>query len=223
MNLSSLLPSLSKDQISKLELLADLFLEWNQKINLSAIRTREGVLLKHIVDSLLILPFHLIPENAKVLDLGTGGGFPGLALAIAYPNTSFVLLDSTQKKIKAVSDMVSRLRFSNVETLCARAEELSKERAYREQFDLVVTRAFGKFPVVLEYSLSFLKIGGKLIAYQGPEILDQISQYDSLIGELRSKFVTIKESILPEENAQRTFVILEKTGLLPPRFPRRVH
>jgi len=220
--LQTLLPDLPANQIQQLERLAGLFLEWNQKLNLSAIRDLDGVLLKHIVDSLLILPFHLFNPGDTVLDLGTGGGFPGLALAIVYPRAKFTLVDATEKKIRAVVAMAKELELRNVRCLAGRAEELAWDRTLREHFDVVVARALAGFPTLLEYCLPFVKVGGKFIAYQGPELLEQWKTYVPVSHELSSGIIDVKEATLLVENAKRCFVILKKMRTISQRYPRAV-
>jgi len=173
MNLSEILHNLPSNQITKLDKLAELFLQWNQKLNLSSIRDLDGVKLKHIVDSLMVIPLEIIKKGQRILDLGTGGGFPGLALAIVFPNSHFTLVDATEKKIAAVRAMAEELKLTNVACLSGRAEELARDKQYREQFDVVVARALAKFPTLLEYCLPFVKVEGKFIAFQGPEMAEE--------------------------------------------------
>ncbi len=202
------------------EKLADLFLDWNSKLNLSAIRTREGVMVKHIADSLLITPFNWIKEGDHVLDLGTGGGFPGLALAIAYPKTHFTLCDATEKKLNAVQAMAKGLRLTNVSFLLGRAEELGRDKHYREWFDVVVARALGKWTTVLEYTLPFVQVGGKFVAYQGPEVLDVVDASRTVVRELGGEIKDIRETSLPENQGKRVLVMIKKIAPLSHRYPR---
>lgn len=212
--LKKYLPHLPEDQITQLNALADLFLEANQKVNLSAIRDRDGVLLKHIVDSLLILPFLNLKAKDRVLDVGTGGGFPGLALAIIFPEVHFCLLDATRKKVDAVQMMADALGLSNVRTLWGRAEELGKDREFRQQFDLVVSRALAKFEENLKLCLPFVRPGGRFFAYQGPELLKSWQLHQALARKLGGHIITCHESILPGEEAVRCFVEVERPFLL---------
>ena len=221
MNLSQYLPTLSPEHIAKLEQLADVFLNWNQKLNLSAIRDRDGVLLKHLIDSLLVLPFEPIRDGDKVLDMGTGGGFPGLALAVVYPDALFTLVDSTEKKVKAVAAMAKHLGLKNVRCLVGRAEELGRERNLREHFDVVVARAVAPFAVLLEYCLPFVRVGGRFIAYQGPEMAHGWQKYRSVARELGSEFGGVWNAVLPIENAQRCFIPVLKKTKLSAQYPRK--
>lgn len=222
MNLSAHLPQLSSNQIQKLEQLADVFLEWNSKLNLSAIRDRDGVLVKHIIDSLLVYPFHLFNHGDTALDLGTGGGFPGLALAIAYPTVRFTLVDATEKKIRAVESMAKELGLNNVRCMSGRAEELARLRDMREHFDVVVARALAGFSTLLEYCLPFVKVGGKFIAYQGPELAEECFTYSGVAKKLGGKIVTVHTSVLPIEEAKRCFIVINKENPIPPPYPRQV-
>ncbi|MDP3976150.1 MAG: 16S rRNA (guanine(527)-N(7))-methyltransferase RsmG [bacterium] len=221
MNLTGFLPSLNSDQITKLESLADVFLEWNQKMNLSAIRDRDAVLLKHIVDSLLILPHGWIKDGDRVMDLGTGGGFPGLPLAIAYPKADFILVDATEKKVRAVQSMADQLGLKNVRCVAGRAEQLGRVDKYRETFDVVVARALAEFPTLLEYCLPFVKVGGKFIAYQGPELSQTWKQYQNVALELSGDITEVKGAILPVEKAKRCFVVVKKLRKIFGKYPRR--
>src|SRR5690606_30112903 len=153
---------------------------------------------------------------------GTGGGFPGLALAIAYPQTNFTLVDATEKKIRAVEAMANSLRLQNVRCLSGRAEELGHDRKYREQFDRVVARALAGFSTLLEYCLPFVKVGGRFIAYQGPEMAEQWTEYGGAASLLSSEIQECETAILPEENAKRCFIVIEKIKPLSPAYPRRV-
>lgn len=204
------LPTLSQQQIQKLLHLTDLFLSWNQKLNLSAIRDQDGILIKHVLDSLLLLPLHLIEPGQRVLDLGTGGGFPGLTLAIAYPETTFTLLDATLKKLKVVQDMTQKLKLSNVHVVHGRAEDLNKTAEFRARFDRVVSRAVAKFPMLLKYAIPFIKPNGFLIAYQGPEMINTWQSFQPQAKKLHSHIERVIETTLPIENAKRCFVIVKK-------------
>lgn len=219
MKLSEYLPTLTSKQIALLEELADHFLEWNKKINLSAIRDRDGVMVKHILDSLLSLPFSWIQEGDRVLDLGTGGGFPGLALAIAYPQAQFTLIDATEKKIKAVEGMVRKLGLLNIRCLVGRAEKLGRDHKLREQFDVVVARALAPFPTLLEYALPFVKVGGIFIAYEGKA--ETWEKYHAALHELSAEIVEVRKAILPVEEAERNFVVVKKISPIDERYPRR--
>lgn len=213
---------MSDKQHEQLGRLCELFLEWNSKINLSAIRDTDGVMVKHILDSLLILPFELVQVGQKVLDLGTGGGFPGLALAISYPQTEFVLVDSTAKKVNAVQDIAQQLGLENVRCVIGRAEALGRNPRYREQFDVVIARALAGFSTLLEYTLPFVKVGGHFVAYQGPELKDTWKTFEGVAEQLGGRISELKEAVLPVEEAERCFVVVEKADGISEKYPREV-
>ncbi|MDF2379025.1 MAG: 16S rRNA (guanine(527)-N(7))-methyltransferase RsmG [Candidatus Gracilibacteria bacterium] len=220
MNLSDHLPQLTEDQIAQLNTLTDLFLETNKQINLSSIRDRDGVLIKHVVDSLLILPYLKLKAKDKVLDVGTGGGFPGLALAIVYPEVHFTLLDATQKKINAVQAMSDSLGLKNMETEWDRAEELAHEGDFRHQFDLVISRALAHFGTNLELCMPFVRPGGKFFAYQGPEMAEKWMNYNDMAKKLGGKLISCHNTVLPVEEAKRCFIEVEQTTACINSFPR---
>ena len=142
-------------------------LEWNEHINLTAIRDREEALSKHILDSLSCAALPEFRQAERVIDIGTGGGFPGVPLAIVAPDKAFVLVDGTRKKLRVIDDLTSQLGITNVQTVHARAEELAKDPEYAAQFDLCVSRAVADLKVLAGWCLPFVKRGGFLIAYKG--------------------------------------------------------
>lgn len=208
----------SADFFSSYEKLVALFLDWNTKINLSAIRDEEGVWKKHLIDSLLATKH--VEIKGKVLDLGTGGGWPCLPLAITKKSADFLALDSVGKKLKVVQAMADELGLENVQTIHTRAEDLGQDKKYREQFNMVVTRAVAPWPVLLELCLPFLKIGGKFIAYQGPAIHEDLKIYKHLEQKLGGKIVQLYKDEL--EGEERVFVEIKKIKSTPKHYPRPV-
>ena len=167
----------------KLEQLAKVFCDKNLKLNLSSYKDLESIKAKNIQDSLLLNNFVKF-DNLKVLDVGTGGGFPLLPLAITNPNAFFTGVDSVSKKLDAVIEIAEACGVSNIETVHARVEELAFEPEFREQFDIVCSRAFAKLPINLELCLPFVKLGGYFIAMLGPTAIEQINTYQELALDL---------------------------------------
>lgn len=222
MNLQELFPEISDAQQLQFEQLIKVFLEWNSKLNLSAIREQEGVFLKHLVDSLLITHHQFIQAGDVVLDMGTGGGFPGLALAIYYPESEFILVDATQKKIHAVESMAKEVGLENVSCFAGRAEELAHNPDFREHFDVVVARAVAHFSTLLEYCLPFVRVSGQFIAYQGPDLAETWSEYQKVANTLGAELVSAVEEKLPVEDATRLFIHAKKQNPCPKSYPRAI-
>jgi 16S rRNA (guanine527-N7)-methyltransferase len=216
------LSHLPEEQIKKLETLVDLFMEWNSKLNLSSIRERHDIMIKHVIDSLLITKLDLLKPGMKVLDLGTGGGFPGLPLAIVYPEIQFTLVDSTKKKIDAVESMVNSLSLTNVTCYNSRAEQLGHSPSHRNKYNIVVARALAGFSTLLEYCTPFVKTSGLFIAYQGPDIIDQLPQSKKAQELLNTKVIDQVELDLPENAGRRIFVVCKKLSETPEEYPRSV-
>jgi len=204
----------------KLTELVALFLDWNSKINLSAIRDEAGVWEKHIADSLLLNQvIDLENISGRVLDIGTGGGFPMLPLACVYPHLEFTGVDSVGKKLKAVQSMADKLELK-VQTIHDRIEVLGQDKQHREQYNLVLARALAPWPVLLEYALPFVKMDGYFVAYQGPGIVEELKIHKNLerkLGANIEKVVTLKLG-----EAERNFVVLKKGKATPKHYPRAV-
>ena len=153
--------------LGKLEIYAQLLREWNDKINLTAILDDEGIANKHFLDCLLVGKYADFKDGQRIIDVGTGAGFPGLVLAAAYPGVQVTLLDSTGKKLKAVEDMAQKMGVTNVHVVHMRAEEAGQKKEFRESFDFATARAVAELRVLLEYTLPFVKVGGSFLSLKG--------------------------------------------------------
>ncbi len=209
---------ISNEQLEKFEKLFEIFSNWNSKINLSAIRDREGIFEKHFADSLLPTKFFDF-NHKRILDLGAGGGFPTLPLGIMFPKSKIVAVDSVTKKMKAVAEMANDLNLS-IKTRNERIETLGQMSGFRENFDVVVARALAPWPVLLEYTLPFLKIGGFFIAYQGPAVIDDLNSYKNLETRLGGEIEQIRADKLGEN--ERIFVVIKKIKPTPKKYPRLI-
>ncbi len=202
----------------KLQDLIQEFILENNKHNLSAIKDPQEIQTKHIDDSLKILDY-IDLQNKKILDLGCGGGFPCIPLAIQLPKSNFWGLDSVEKKLDSIREICNKLDIRNLETVNARAEEIAHKESFREKFDVVLARAFAPWPVLLELALPFVKKGGILVAYQGPSIqasLDEYKEYERHFGG------KIKEVIATQvQDHQRIFIVIEKESTTELKFPRK--
>ena len=225
--------------------LTDIILQWNEKINVTAVRERKEFFARNVLDSLELAGQPEIEGASSILDLGTGGGFPGLPLAMAYPDKEFVLMDSVGKKLTVVRDAAERLGLVNVRTVHARAEELAADPSHREAFDLVVSRAVANMSTLAEYCMPFVKKGGYFVAYKtvsAAEEIDSAAKAIRLLGgapaEIRRPEYALgdAEGIVP--GAERTeaaaegkaaaqpgenghiFVIVRKISATPSSYPR---
>jgi len=195
--------------------LTDLILEWNEKINLTAIKDREEFYNKNIIDSLAVLNCKQFSNANSIMDMGTGGGFPGLPLAIACPDKQFVLVDSIVKKLKVIDDVCKKMNISNVKTLHSRAEDLPKDFA----FDCVVSRAVANMSTLSEYCLPFVKLGGYFIAFKTVDAKAEIDVAKHAIKILGGEIEAIEEDGVM--GSGHLFVIIKKIKDTPASYPRK--
>ncbi|MDD3214661.1 MAG: 16S rRNA (guanine(527)-N(7))-methyltransferase RsmG [Eubacteriales bacterium] len=201
------------------EMLAD----WNERVNLTANADFETALDRHYLDSLapLALP-GLLPQNAKVIDVGSGAGFPGLPLAIARPDLSVLLMDSLAKRLKFLNAVIAELRLENVQTVHARAEDGGNNPAYRERFDVAVARAVAGAPVLMELLLPFVRCGGKAVCYKGPSAEEEILAGSRAASLLGGAPLACKPVAVPGQPEWRHCVLIsEKKRPTPKQYPRK--
>lgn len=214
--LSILLNEKQKDQLYRY---MKLLQQWNEKINLTAITDEEGVLTKHFIDSLTILKE--IQDGSKVIDIGTGAGFPGIPLAIVNSSLNITLVDSLKKRITFLQEVIKETGLNNVEVMHGRAEELAKQKERREKYDFATSRAVAKLNILVEYLLPFVKINGKVLAMKGPKIEEEYNQSKKAIEVLGGKLERICELTLPKTDIVRNIVILKKEKETPKIYPRK--
>ena len=174
---------LSNQQLEQFYLYMNLLLEWNEKINLTAITDPKEIILKHFIDSITIATY--LKNAQSILDIGTGAGFPGIPLAILENSKDFILMDSLNKRIIFLQEVIQKLTLTRVQAIHGRAEELGKEKEHREHYDLVTSRAVAKLNILLEYMLPFIKMGGRCICMKSQEIeeeLEEAKQAIELLG-----------------------------------------
>jgi len=196
-------------------LLTEYILEWNEKINVTAIKDPSDFMQKNILDSLAIKGRPEIENAKEILDMGTGGGFPGLPLAIAYPDKNFTLLDTVGKKLKVIDDVAARLGIKNVTTVHTRAEDYVS----RETFDLVVSRAVANMSTLSEYCLPFVKLGGYFVAYKTKDAMEEIRAAENAIKLLGGGDIIIEDN--GDGSNEHIFVIVKKIAKTPSKYPRK--
>lgn len=218
-----------KDVESKLRVFENYMngiLEWHKKVNLTAITDRSEFIRKHFVDSLICADSEEFTHSIHIADVGTGGGFPGVPLAICFPEKEFVLMDSLAKRVKIVEQLCSRLGIINVKVVHGRAEELGRRIEYRECFDLCVSRAVANMSTLSEYCLPFVKIGGYLIAYKGVDCKSEIDNAKGAIevlggGSVRIELAGLNGSTGDGSRWEHSLVYIKKISQTPKQFPRK--
>lgn len=196
-------------------------LEWNEMVNLTSITEPTEFVVKHFIDSLICAEFPEYKEAAKIIDVGTGAGFPGVPLAIVSPEKEFVLMDSLNKRLKIIDELCQRADIQNVTTLHARAEELARNKAHREQYDLCVSRAVASMAVLAEYCLPFIKVGGFLMAYKGPDAEKEAADAENALSLLGGRVLEIRRGGLEEFVLDHRIVVIKKIKSTPSKFPRK--
>lgn len=212
---------LTDKQISQFATFLEELLSWNEKFNLTAITETEEVLIKHFFDSVLGLRAFPWQGDEKVLDLGSGAGFPGIPLKIACPALRLTLVDSLQKRVGFLQYLITLLSLSETTALHGRAEELGRDRAYRENYQIVVSRAVAKLAVLAEYGLPFVQKDGVFLAYKGADAAQELAEAQKAIALLGGKVRDVKTYALPKQMGKRTIIVIEKIKECPPVYPRK--
>lgn len=220
-DLKALGVELSPEQIQQFLTYYEMLVEWNEVMNLTAITEYEEVMKKHFVDSLSLVQTFDVSKKVSVIDVGTGAGFPGLALKIAYPNMKVTLLDSLNKRINFLNAVIEKLGLTDVETVHGRAEDFAKPGKLREKFDLCVSRAVANLTTLSEYCLPFIKVGGEFISYKSEKINEEMENAKKAISLLGGKFDRSKDFYLPDSDIYRNMVVIKKTKETPKKFPRK--
>ena len=197
----------------------NLLIEWNKKINLTAIVKPEEIILKHFIDSLTINSY--IGENHTLVDVGTGAGFPGIPIKIYRPDLKVVLVDSLNKRINFLNEVINQLHLKDIETIHSRIEDFGKNSKYRESFDIVTARAVANLSVLSEYLVPLAKIEGKCICMKGNEILEECNNAKNAIKILGGKILNIDKFELPNSEISRNIIVLQKTIKTPNKYPRK--
>ncbi|MBQ7400282.1 MAG: 16S rRNA (guanine(527)-N(7))-methyltransferase RsmG [Clostridia bacterium] len=220
---------ISEDTAQKFEALSDELEKFNAHTNVTALKTREDIAIKHFADSLAVLKYDLIKKNANVIDIGCGAGFPGLPVKMLRPDIKITFVDSTAKKLKFTSSVAELFEMSDVEVCPERAEELVS-KGKREKYDVALSRAVASLPVLVELVLPFVKVGGCFVAYKSSLEADTANKESELskamggIKKLGGKVEAVLDASLPganDETQKHSLIVIRKTSRTPDSFPRR--
>jgi 16S rRNA (guanine527-N7)-methyltransferase len=212
--------NLSDIQLEQFRRYKELLKEWNNKINLTSIIDDVEIDQKHFLDSLSPITTGLFNGSKKVIDIGTGGGFPGVPLKIANPELDVLLLDSLNKRITFLNEVIKELELKNIEALHGRAEELSIKPQFREQYDICVSRAVAQLNTLSEYCLPFVKVGGYFISMKGPDVEEELENSKKAIKLLGGKLIETKYIDIPKSDIRHSLIIIEKIENTPTKYPR---
>ena len=217
---------ISNEQLAQFETYYEMLIEKNKVMNLTAITEREDVVLKHFIDS-VSMAFSVTKvegikeKNLKLIDIGTGAGFPGIPLKILFPNLDVVLLDSLNKRVNFLNEVILALGLKNIKTIHSRAEEGGRNKELRDHFDIAVSRAVASLPVLLEYTLPFVKKGGYFISYKSGEVEEEIAASSHALKCLSGKIIEDSRITLLDSDIKRSFIVVKKEAPTPKSYPRK--
>ena len=197
----------------------EMLVEKNKVMNLTAITEWNEVVLKHFLDSLTIVKYVQLKDQ-RVVDLGTGAGFPGIPLKIAFPDLDFVLVDSLNKRVKFLQEVINELGLEKIEAIHGRAEDVGRNSKYRESFDLCVSRAVANLSTLSEYCMPLVKVGGKFISYKAGNMDEELNRSKFAINRLGGKIERVEPFELPQSDIQRNFIVINKETKTPKNYPR---
>ncbi len=210
---------LEEKQIEQFYSYMELLIEWNEKINLTAIIEPEEIILKHFIDSITISKY--INKNAKLIDIGTGAGFPGIPLKIIRDDIEITLVDSLNKRINFLKEVINNLELKNIEAIHSRAEEIGKNKVYRETFDYATSRAVANLSTLAEYLIPLVKQNGYVIAMKGANIEEEKNKSQNAIELLGGKIEEIEKFQLPKSDINRNIIKIKKVKATPTKYPRK--
>ena len=213
------LMNIDEEKAKKFQKYKDLLLEWNNKINLTAITEENEIILKHFIDSCTILKY--IEDNQKIIDIGTGAGFPGIPLKIMNESLKITLVDSLNKRVNFLNEVISELKLENIEGIHSRAEDLGRDNNYREKYDVATSRAVANLSTLLEYLMPFVKVNGICICMKGPNIEEELNEAKKAINELSGKLEGVYNFKLPNSDIERNIIIVRKVDKIKLKYPRK--
>lgn len=212
---------LSEEQLHQYELYFKELVTWNEKMNLTGITERSEVYLKHFYDSLTLSFYVDFTEIQSIADIGSGAGFPGIPLKICFPHLKLTIVDSLNKRIQFLQNVVDTLGLKNVELIHGRAEDVARQAGKRDSFDLVTARAVARLAVLNEFCLPFVKTGGMFAAMKGTDLKEEVKEAAASLRELKGRLKDSYHFQLPQENSDRHIIIIQKEAATPKKYPRK--
>lgn len=212
---------ISEAQLEQFNVFYEMLIEKNKVMNLTAITEKNEVIVKHFIDSIVIANYFDFKDNMKLIDVGTGAGFPGIPLKIIFPNIKVTLFDSLNKRINFLNEVIDKIRLTDIDTIHSRAEDGGRDKNLRQKYDVVVSRAVANMSVLCEYCLPFVSKGGVFISYKSGHSSEEIENSKKAIKILGGKIEKVIDVNLLDTDISRTFVIIRKVKDTPKLFPRK--
>lgn len=212
---------LTEKQLNQFDLYFKMLVEWNEKINLTALTSEEDVYLKHFYDSISATFYHDFTKDVHICDVGAGAGFPSIPIKICFPHLKVSIVDSLNKRIGFLNNLADTLQLEGVTFYHSRAEDFGRDPSYRGNFDIVMARAVARMSVLSELCLPLSKKGGVFIAMKGAQASDELKESTSAIKKLGGKLKDVHTFTLPQEDSERSIIVIDKNGKTPNKYPRK--
>ena len=209
------------EKLDKFEKYHKLLIEWNEKMNLTAITDEKEVAIKHFLDSISSLDSDIIKDDARIIDVGTGAGFPGIPLKIFRSDLDVTLMDSLNKRITFLNEVIGELELEGIRTIHSRAEDLGKKEEHREVYDVAISRAVANLASLSELCLPFVKVGGYFVSMKGPKASEEIKDAKKAIKLMGGEYVETINYSLPDTDLEHNLVVIKKVAPTPKKFPRK--